>query len=79
MFIEIVQVYAEAMHVATLHRPAPSHRMTPHPVREDAEPAPAASPGLARRTARWLAHHLGRHLGRDGVPSTRQSRLQGCG
>ncbi|MGE0116483.1 MAG: hypothetical protein AB7S71_05750 [Dongiaceae bacterium] len=82
MMIDIVQAYAEAMHVALMHRPAPTpiRRMSPQPVREeDAAPTSTASPGIARWIARWLAHHLGRLGGRDDVPSTRPSRLQGCG
>jgi hypothetical protein len=82
MFIDIVQLYAEAMYVATMHRPAPSpaHRMTPQPVREEqAEPTPFASPGFVRRMTRWVAHRLGLPGERVDVPATRQSRLQGCG
>jgi hypothetical protein len=81
MFIDIVQVYAEAMYVATMHRPAPPvHRMTPQPVREEhAEPTPFAPPGFVRRMTRWVAHRRGLLGGRVDVPSTRPSRLQGCG
>lgn len=82
MLSDIVQVYAEAMHVAMMHQPAPPARQTPLSSQDWEEPASVASPGLARRIVRWLAARFGPldgpRIGCEVAPPARPSR-QGCG
>jgi hypothetical protein len=77
MLIDIIQAYADALHVATTLRPAPPARGSRStPSRDDAEARPAAtpSPAVSRRLAHWLVR-LGSGTDLTATPTS----LKGCG
>jgi hypothetical protein len=85
MLIDIIQAYADALHVATTLRPVPSREPQWSQSRAvtEALPAPAPSPSALRRLAGWLARHSGgRYAGRLGAGADLApgpTGLKGCG
>jgi hypothetical protein len=84
MLIDIIQAYADALHVATTLRPAPPARGSRStPSRDDAEarPAPTPSPTVLRRLARSLMRQVRQAggLGSGAELTAAPTGPKGCG
>jgi hypothetical protein len=68
MPVDIIQAYADALHVATTLRAPPARQCR-------CLPAAASAPALRRRIVRWIARRLRRLEAADPAPAAAASEL----